>query len=118
MTETFPEYLPAALPDVVTAYLDARDAQRHTDATAVFATDATVRDDGNTYEGIDAISTWIAHSSTEYTYTSTRVGQRIIDDTHTTVQVRLDGDFPGSTVTLRYQFEHVDGLITRLAIEV
>jgi hypothetical protein len=34
------------------------------------------------------------------------------------VQVRLDGNFPGGTVTLRYRFDLRAGLIDRLAIEV
>lgn len=118
MTDSFTAYAPRALPAPVLTYLDAHDDNRHTDATAVFAPDATVLDDGSTYEGIDAISAWIETSATEYTYTSTRIGQHVADDNHVVVQIRLDGNFPGGTVTLRYQFELHAGLIKRLAIEV
>lgn len=118
MTDTFTDYARAALPAPVLAYLDAHDENRHADAAAVFAPDATVLDDGNTYEGIDAISAWIETSATEYTYTSTRIGQRVGDENQVVVQIRLDGNFPGGTVTLRYQFELHAGLIKRLAIEV
>ncbi len=118
MTEAFTDYRSDLLPQTVVAYLDARDEQRHAEAAALFAPNATVLDDGNTYEGIANISAWIEGSSTEYTYTSTRIGQYIADDQHTNVLVRLDGNFPGGTVTLRYQF-HLDGdTIQRLAIEV
>lgn len=118
MNDAFTDYDPTTLPAPIVAYLDARDENRHAVASAAFASDATVLDDGNTYDGSDAISAWIEHSSSEYTYTSTRVGQRVTDATHAVVQVRLDGNFPGGTVTLRYQFELASGLIGRLAIEV
>lgn len=118
MTDIFASYDPASLPAPVIAYLDARDEHHYADATAVFAPDATVLDDGNTYEGIDAITAWIETSSTDYTYTSARVGQQIADDTRAVVQVRLDGNFPGGTVVLRYRFDLDAGLINRLAIEV
>ncbi|MCR1784002.1 nuclear transport factor 2 family protein [Nocardioides carbamazepini] len=118
MTDTFADYAPSALPAPVLAYLDAHDENRHADAAAVFAPDATVLDDGNIYEGIEAITAWIETAATEYTYTSTRVGQQMTDDAHAVVQIRLDGNFPGGTVTLRYQFELHAGLVNRLAIEV
>ena len=75
-------------------------------------------DDGSTYHGIQAIRDWMERSLTEYTLTSTRVGQQVADEAHAVVQVRIDGNFPGGTATLRYQFELDDGLIRRLAIEV
>lgn len=118
MTDTFADYDPATLPVPVVAYLDAHDQSRSADAAALFASDATVLDDGNTYQGIEAITAWIGRSSTEYTYTSTRIGQRLADQNDAVVRIRLDGNFPGGTVTLRYQFELRAGLISNLAIEV
>ncbi len=118
MTEAFTDYRSDQLPKVVLAYLDAHDEQRAADAASHFAPDATVLDDGNTYEGIAAIRAWIQDSSTEYTYTSTRIAQHVPDDRHTTVRIRLDGNFPSGTVTLRYQFELDGDTIQRLAIEV
>lgn len=118
MSDTVTAYHPATLPASVITYLDARDENRYADAASVFTADATVLDDGRTYEGLDLIRDWLERSSTEYTYTSTRVAQQIVDDDHTVVHVRLDGNFPGGTVTLRFQFTHRAGLISRLAIEV
>lgn len=118
MTTDFSAYDPTRLPAPVTGYLDARDEDRHSNARALFAPDATVLDDGRTYQGIDEIGAWIARSSSEYEYTSTRVGQRADDAEHVDVQIRLDGNFPGGTVTLRYQFELAKGLITRLEIAI
>ncbi len=118
MHGAYTAYDPTTLPSAVVTYLDARDENRHDDATAVFAPDATVLDDGRTYSGTDEVRTWIATTSTAYTYTSTRIGQDAADDSRAVVLVRLDGNFPGGTVTLRYQFALRDGLVTRLAIEV
>lgn len=114
----FAPYDPNVLPAPVLAYLDARDQQRHSDAADAFTPDAVVLDEGGTYRGIDEISRWIASSSTEFTYTSTRLGQRVLDGDRADVQVRLDGDFPGGTVVLRYRFDLRDELIARLVIEI
>lgn len=118
MTKTFSAYDSQALPEPVVAYLDAHDENRHSDAAALFAPDATVLDDGSIYQGAERIGAWIEKSSTEYSYTSSRIGQHIADAVQAHVQVRLDGNFPGGTVTLRYQFELHAGRISRLAIEV
>ena len=118
MMNDFAPYDPARLPAVALGYLDAHDEGDHRDARTFFAPDATVVDDGRTYRGIGEIAAWIERSSGEYEYTSTRIGQRRDDDAHVVVQIRLDGNFPGGTVTLRYQFELRDDRISRLAIEV
>ncbi|PWD52529.1 nuclear transport factor 2 family protein [Serinibacter arcticus] len=118
MTTTFAPYDPVDLPAPVLAYLDARDDERFADAVALFAADATVLDDGGTYPGIDAIRAWVEQTSTEFTYTATRIGQRVEDGGDVVVQVRLDGTFPGGTVTLRYRFALDGERITRLAIAV
>ncbi|UFU07467.1 nuclear transport factor 2 family protein [Ruania halotolerans] len=118
MTNDFTAYDPAQLPAPVLSYLDAHDEGRHDDARSCFSLAPTVVDDGNTYRGVDEIGEWIERASGEYEYTSTRIGQRQEDDAHITVQIRLDGNFPGGTVTLRYHFELDDQGITRLTIEV
>ena len=108
----------AELPASVVAYLDARDAQDRVGALATFTADAVVIDDGGTYSGTESIGSWIGQSSTEFTYTATRIGQQLANASDAVVQVRLDGNFPGGTVTLHYQFELSGDLISRLAIEV
>ncbi|WP_420120275.1 nuclear transport factor 2 family protein [Nakamurella sp.] len=118
MTDTSTAHDSAPLPVPVVTYLDARDDHRPADAAAAFAPNATVIDDGKTYQGIEAITAWIHSSSTEYTYSSTRIGHEVTDGNHADVQVRLDGDFPGGTVVLRYRFDLDAGRIGRLTIEV
>jgi hypothetical protein len=114
----FAPFAAAALPPVVVAYLTAHDDGRHDDAAALFTASATVLDDGRTYEGRDAIRAWLERASSEYTYTSRPVSQRLEDAAHVTVVNHLEGDFPGGTVDLRHQFTLEDGAIARLAIEV
>lgn len=104
------------VPDVVTTYLDARDAGDHAGAVATFSPEARVDDDGGTYVGIDAIAAWIQHSSSQFTYTSTRLDHRVAEDGRVMVRVRLDGNFPGGTVTLNQRFDLDDGLIRHLEI--
>ncbi|WP_425864770.1 nuclear transport factor 2 family protein [Arthrobacter sp. TWP1-1] len=118
MTESFTRYDPLILPAPVVTFLDAHDEKRYAEASATFSQDATVIDDGNTYEGIDAVSAWLQKAASEITFTSMRTGQMVDDEIHPVVQIRLEGNFPGGTVTLRYQFELHVGLISRLAIEI
>lgn len=104
------------LPAALTRYLDHRREAGY-DAGADFARDAVVVDDGATYAGIDAIVDWIATAETEFTYTTTVLGTEG-DRGAVTVTNRLEGDFPGGVVDLRYRFQFTDsGLIHRLVIE-
>lgn len=118
MENNFTPYDPTRLPQPVLGYLDAHDENRYHDACVFFTPDATVVDDGNTYRGIEEIAAWLERSSSEYEYSSTRIGQCLEDEEGAVVQIRLDGTFPGGTVTLRYQFELSENGISRLAIEV
>ncbi len=103
------------LPPPIAAYFT---ADRKGDAQALaqcFAPGAIVIDEGNTYEGRDAIRDWIAHASTEYTYTVepfalTEEDGRIVVTSH------LVGDFPGSPVDLRYFFVMEEDHIAQLEI--
>lgn len=114
----FTTYDPARLPGSVLAYLDARDAAHFDEAANLFTPDAIVEDDGRTYRGAGEIHEWIAQSTTEFDYTATRLSQCEDDAARFAVKVRLDGNFPGGTVTLTYQFQIGARGIERLAIGV
>lgn len=116
MTNPFTAYDSTTLPAVVVAYLDAHDNHRAADALRAFTSNAVVTDDGTTYRGADEISAWLRRSASEYEYTSTRIGQCGVDTRTPIVQIRLDGNFPGGTVTLRYEFELDEDLIAGLTI--
>lgn len=103
------------LPPAVADYF-AADKKGDTQALAqCFASGAIVIDEGNTYEGREAIRDWIAHASTEYSYTVepfafTEEAGRIVVTSH------LVGNFPGSPVNLRYRFVIEGDQIAQLEI--
>ncbi|WP_035717289.1 nuclear transport factor 2 family protein [Gordonia terrae] len=105
-----------ALPDTIKTFMTALDAREDDRASATFAADAVVTDDGRDYRGRDEIEAWLADSVSEYTYTSEFTGAtttaEIID-----VGQHLHGDFPGGVVDLHYRFTLRDALISRLVIE-
>ena len=92
-----------ALPSIIARYFA---ADKIGDAEAIaqyFTPDAVVIDEGNSYEGRDAIRRWMANASTQYTYTVepfalSQDGERTVVTSH------LVGNFPGSPVDLRYFF--------------
>jgi ketosteroid isomerase-like protein len=105
-----------AIPDVVRRYFDAHD-RRDTDAAlAAFAPDARVFDDGHEYRGLDTIRDWLARASTQFTYTRHFLHAGAEEPNLWLVHNRLEGDFPGGVVELRYRFTLVDGLIADLVI--
>ncbi|WP_118138344.1 nuclear transport factor 2 family protein [Oceanicella sp. SM1341] len=91
------------LPKPIADYF-ATDSMEGPDAVAAcFTADAVVVDEGNTYTGRTAIRDWKAGAGTKYTYT---VEPYAIDAEggRTVVTSRLEGNFPGSPVDLRYAF--------------
>ena len=107
---------PDALPQVITHYLDAHRAHDTASAVTAFTRDATVIDDGNTYEGTAAIERWLSRAATEFTYTINLTGAQRTDATHYIATHHLEGNFPGGTIDLHYRFALRDGLIESLAI--
>ncbi|MGW7639303.1 nuclear transport factor 2 family protein [Streptomyces decoyicus] len=108
---------PDALPEVITRYLTAHRAHDTATAITAFTREATVIDDGNTYEGTEAIEGWLDRSATEFTYTIHLTDAQQTDATRYIATHHLEGNFPGGAIDLRYQFTLRDGLIERLVIE-
>jgi hypothetical protein len=107
---------PVPIPEVVRRYLEAHD-RRDTDvALFAFAPDARVFDDGHEYRGRDAIRGWLATASTQFTYTRSLLGASAEEPEIWLIRNRLEGDFPGGVVDLRYRFTLVNGLIADLVI--
>jgi SnoaL-like domain len=105
------------LPPAIAAFFD---GDRKSNAQAVaecFSQDAVVLDEGNTYEGRDAIRTWMANASTQYTYTSEPFSIEQ-ENGRTVVSSHLIGNFPGSPVDLRYFFVIHGDKITNLEIKL
>ncbi|PKP80856.1 MAG: polyketide cyclase [Alphaproteobacteria bacterium HGW-Alphaproteobacteria-18] len=80
-----------------------------------FTPDAVVTDERRTHQGLDAIRAWKAEAKAAAKYQVTPVsaepeGERIL------VVGRVEGDFPGSPVMLRYMFDLEGDRISGLAI--
>jgi hypothetical protein len=80
-----------------------------------FAPNATVRDEGQTYEGLDAIKKWKAETKKKYGHSITPL--EVVDRNGKIVlKARLTGSFPGSPVTVGFSFVVKDGRIVSLEI--
>lgn len=103
------------LPEAIARYF-AADKQSNAQAISeCFTPDATVIDEGNTYAGRDAIRTWMANASTQYTYTVEPFAMAE-ENGRTVVTSHLVGNFPGSPVDLRYRFVIAGDRIAELEI--
>jgi hypothetical protein len=98
------------LPAAIRGYLAAADVR-------FFTPDAVVRDDGHVHRGTDEIRAWLGAVAGAYTWTATVTGVTPLDAGGYEVRQRLEGDFPGGVVDLRYRFTLRDGLVSGLVIE-
>jgi hypothetical protein len=64
----------------------------------------------------DRIRHWLARASTEFTYTRTLLDAQAVDSNSWLITNRLEGNFPGGIVDLRYQFVLKGDLIAELVI--
>ncbi len=97
-------------------YLDAADRGDHATARACFTADAVVVDDGRTYTG-DDVREFVERAGSEYSFTRDFQGFEPVGERRFVARYRLEGDFPGGVVDLRYVLTVAeDGLIERLEI--
>ena len=101
---------------MIDRYFTAQNAH-DVDAMGACLTDqATVRDEGRSYAGRDAISGWMTEVNVRYAPTVEPLRQ-IADAGAAEVAVRVAGTFPGSPIELAYRFAFApDGLIRSLEI--
>lgn len=102
------------LPEPIATYFSA-DRQNPDALARCFTVQATVKDEGQTHTGLDAIRAWKAAASARFAYT-TEPFALDQDNGHHTVSSRVAGNFPGSPVNLRYRFRLERGLIASLEI--
>ena len=108
---------PVVLPTAVSGFLADQVGTDHAATLAHFADDATVVDDGKSFAGRDAILGWLSREASEFTFTSTTVKTEKHDDARYTVTNHLEGNFPGGTADLRFQFFVSGGRIASLTIQ-
>ena len=101
---------------VVSRYFEA-DARRDSEAIlALFLDDATVIDEGGEWRGTGEIRQWRLGPVSKYEYTTTLARIDAFDDTHYRASGRIEGNFPGGTAELEWNFSIVGGRISRLKI--
>jgi hypothetical protein len=94
----------AAVPDAVQRYFDA-DAVRDVEAIVeLFSEDATVVDEGREHNGAAEIREWQTGPASTYEYSVTITDRESLGEDRFRVAARLDGNFPGGTVELKFDF--------------
>jgi hypothetical protein len=104
------------LPPIIAAYQGAHDRHEVDAALATFTEDAVVHDEDEDWVGTEQIRQWLVKTSTEYTFTRALLGVESEGTGSWLVRNRLEGNFPGGVVDLRYQFTVDHDRISRLSI--
>ncbi|MGY1737246.1 nuclear transport factor 2 family protein [Geodermatophilus sp. SYSU D00684] len=107
---------PDQLPGPIRGYLAAHAARDADAALRAFTPTAVVVDDGTTYRGTGEIRRFLTRAGARFSYTTTLVATERPDDTHWVAVHRLEGDFPGGVVDLRYRFAMDGDLVAELVI--
>lgn len=103
------------LPVPIERYIQIANSDTPEAVPECFAPNAIVRDEGQTYEGVAAIKDWMAATKKKYRHTVTPLelaehgGQSVL-------KARFVGSFPGSPITVNFNFVLAGGKIRSLAI--
>ncbi len=103
------------LPDAIASYYAAEQTNDFETLARCFAPDGSVRDEGATRQGRDAIAAWISDAKRKYRHRTEVLGVNERDGAYN-VSVRVSGTFPNSPVTLEQRFRLKDGAIVSLEI--
>jgi hypothetical protein len=103
------------LPIPIERYVQIANSGTPEAAPECFAADAIVRDEGQTYEGLAAIKNWLAATKKKYGHTITPL-ELAEHDGQSILKARLTGSFPGSPITVHFNFVLDGGKIRSLAI--
>jgi hypothetical protein len=103
------------LPPAIALYVKLENAGDTATLSACFAPNAIVRDEDRTYEGLAAITAWKAETKQKYHHTVTPL---TVAHHHgkTVLTATLTGTFPGSPVTVNFDFVLEAGKIISLEI--
>jgi hypothetical protein len=104
-----------SLPLVVSRFLEAANLWDENLAAACFTTNGTVRDEDREFEGRKEIQGWVAETSRRYRPSFVPLKTFASDDA-VRGQIAVSGQFPGSPVTLDYEFRVENGKISILTI--
>ena len=104
------------LPKPLAAYYAAKNQKNIDGMLACFAADASVRDEGQDRRGHAEIRDWMEETTRKYGVTVDPKGISGEAD-RPVVAALVAGNFPGSPVTLHYQFTLTGGVIAHLEID-
>jgi SnoaL-like domain len=103
------------LPAPVELYIKIENSSAPERVPECFAPGAIVHDEGQTYEGVNAIKNWMTATKKKYGHTITPL-DLVEGDDQTVLRARLAGNFPGSPVTVNFRFVLAGGKIYSLKI--
>lgn len=103
------------LPPAISGYIAAANTSDIAAISGYFADDARVKDEGQWREGRQAIEQWARETREKFDFRTTPLSAESERDA-TIVTARVEGNFPGSPITLRYRFELAGDRIARLEI--
>jgi uncharacterized protein (TIGR02246 family) len=103
-------------PDVITRYFEAQASRDFDTLVGLFADDAVLVDEGHSRRGTAAIRDWRSNVATVYEYTTELLEVQRLADDRFVAHARLEGNFPGGMVDLRYRFTIDGDKISRLEI--
>lgn len=103
------------LPKPIADYFEAANRHDPEAATALFADNAMVQDEGQTLRGKQAISGWLQQTTDKYRPTAAVLESREHDG-ETLVTTQVSGNFPGSPLQLQYRFRCQGDHIAQLGI--
>ena len=92
------------LPSPIQTYFDADERNDGDALIRVFAPDAVVKDEGQSYAGRQAIDAWWREVKTKYQHVLEPLGEVAEMDDVTKVRTKVTGQFPGSPVTRTFAF--------------
>ncbi|MCP1338037.1 nuclear transport factor 2 family protein [Idiomarina sp. M1R2S28] len=91
------------LPDAIKNYFEMSNGSVPAQASECFSQDAAVLDEGGTYKGHTAISSWIKETREKYEFSAKPINITTKDQ-HEIVEAEVSGNFPGSPAVLTYSF--------------
>jgi ketosteroid isomerase-like protein len=103
-------------PAVITRYFAAQAGRDFDTLVTLFAGDAIVVDEGKTRRGTKEIRAWRENVASIYEYTTDLLTVEAVGEGQYVARVRLEGNFPGGIVELRYRFIVAGDSIRRLEI--
>lgn len=104
-----------SLPAAIAIYFEISNGIETDRLDRCFTVDATVRDEGRTYRGHDAIATWVKETREKIEF-SVEPLNVLRDGNRVTVAARVVGNFPGSPIELDHAFQLTGDRIVSLEI--